>query len=138
MATPQAIQRLLDLEEGFSRFPGRAPGGSGATGIGRASNIGHAPSGGLLSRQDASDYDRMVREQLEYTQLANPGEQIRVRHDTQPQALAIDALLGGEPYTGSVNPAWTDSMGMTDAIQRKTGTGRYAESHEQFKKRYGR
>lgn len=105
--TPASLARLLELEEGFRRHPGRRPGGSGATGIGRVSSIGHAPSGGMLTRGDALGYDRMVREQMEYEQLRNPNSAMKVRHNMAPQSLAIDALLGGEPYTGPVNPMWT-------------------------------
>lgn len=136
--TPESLMRLLELEEGFQQFPGRRPGGNGATGIGHMLSMGHAPSGGLLPRQDAKAYGQMVNEQMEYEQLANPGEQMRVRHDMAPQSLAIDALLGGEPYTGPVNPSWTDAGGATDALRERTGTGNHFQSHDQFKKRFGR
>jgi hypothetical protein len=134
----ESLNRLWDLEDSFTRFPGRRPGGNGATGIGKVSSIGHAPSGGLLPKQQAVGYDRMVRDQMEYEQLLNPNEAMKVRHNLAPQSLAIDALLGGEPYTGPVNPAWTDGAGMEAALRNRTGTGRNYQSHEQFKKRYGR
>lgn len=49
--------------------------------------------------------------------------------------LSMDVLTGG---ARAVNPGWTDMAGYEDQIRKQTGTGRYFESHDEFKKRYGR
>lgn len=134
--TPQSIARLLELEADFEQFPGRRPGGSGPTGIGKVSAIGHAPNGGMLSKQTAKDYDRMVSDQMEYEQLMNSSP-MKIRHDMRPQSSALESLLG-ESYTGPVNPMWTDQRGSVNALRQYTGTGDYYQSHDQFKKRYER
>lgn len=82
---PEDITRLLEILQGFEQFPGRAPGGSGPTGIGHVSSIGHAPSGGLFPQQTAQDYDRLVREQLEYLDLVGDAP-TRVRHNFGEEA----------------------------------------------------
>ena len=45
---------------------------------------------------------------------------------------SIASLLGGGLNPGMPEPE------ISDATRRKSGTGRYAETHEQFLKRYGR
>lgn len=80
------IQRLLELYQGFERHPGRAPGGSGTTGVGRpvANSLVSTPnspglvaggltggtvSGGLLPKMQAKGYGRMIGEQQEFQGL---------------------------------------------------------------------
>lgn len=48
------------------------------------------------------------------------------------------AALDDEPVVGPVNPLWADPQGAMSALRRQTGTGNYYESHDTFKKRYGR
>jgi hypothetical protein len=55
-----AVARLKQLEQGFQDFPGRAPGGTGKTG---------------LASDDLAGYMQMLRERIEYASLkaALPG-----------------------------------------------------------------
>ena len=53
---------------------------------------------------------------------------------------SVSALLGPEAG-GPVQMGDTsmlDPLGNRDALRRRTGTGNYFETHDQFKKRYGR
>ena len=116
ISRPEDIARLMEILRGFEEFPGRAPGGSGPTGIGRASAIGHAPSGGLFPRQTANDYDQMVREQNEYLTLTG-NEPTRVRHDVAPND-------SGSFQAFNVRNR-TDELARRDAIRNVTGRNSY-------------
>lgn len=63
----------------------------------------------------------------------------RIGPQRPQQQLAIDTLLGGEPYTGPVAPNWTDARGSMAALREQTATDDYSKpSHDRFMKRYGR
>ena len=69
------LQRLRQLQAGFGTFPGRAPGGSGNTGIGYWGRMNLGVSAPHIvappSAQDLQEYDQMIQEQQEYRDLAH-------------------------------------------------------------------
>ena len=121
--------RRRELEALFQEYPGRAPGGSGATGIGPTRMLGNLV--GPPSRQTLADYGGMLEEQQEYMDLIGEAPE-QVRFDRQPMNPALAPLLGA----GQTNP----NMARPRAMQSMWAAGPrpMPETHEMFMRRQGR
>lgn len=144
------VQRLMQLMQGFREYPGRAPGGSGPTGIGRPSSMGGHMIG-PPTRQDLEDYGQMIQEQQEYFQLLNPKHKgFDLQYEEAPVNPALTALKGAgmtnpsmaranqasPDWTIPKNPSWTIQKSMLGNPEAEADTS--LETHDQFLKRYGR
>ena len=131
------VNRRRELEALFQQYPGRAPGGSGPTGIGHARMLGNLV--GPPSRQTLAEYGGMLGEQQEYLDLIGEAPE-QVRFGRQLMNPALTPLFDQEGQAqfgaGQTNPA----MARPRARQPWSlgGPQLLPESHESFMRRQGR
>lgn len=82
-------ERLRQLEEGFRQNPGRAPNGTGSTGLGRT---------------DSRGYTRMLEEQQEYLKLRQHVSQMP--EETAPAAQSQTHVASKARSVGKIASGW--------------------------------
>jgi len=113
--------RLRQLQEGFQRFPGRAPQGSGETGL-------HALSAATMNPQTMQPYQDMLDEREEFLNLqremagkAPMGARFGGEIGQTPLPSTLfnpDTLGNGTPQTSSV-PVAPPLQGLQQAAGRR-------------------